>query len=218
MNDRSGSAKPAPPTRPAAPPAPAASATTPGTPQREPPPPSPPALTLSPLGSVLPPGIGRANSVVVSPPPETSPPPSTPSRPPPDPGRGSNPGAAPTAPAPIDLAAATVAAESAAIDVVLGGYRRAFTALDVERVAQVWPTVDRRALERAFRGLSKQAFEFHSCQVQPSGTEALASCSGRASFVPKVGGRATQVETREWQFTLSKQSGRWLITSVESKR
>ena len=155
--------------------------------------------------------IGGTNSVVVSPPPVLPTPPAATSRPPP----------APTpapAPSPIDLAAATVAAESAAIDVVLGGYRRAFTALDVERVAQVWPTVDRRALERAFRGLSKQAFEFHSCQVQPSGTEALASCSGRASFVPKVGGRATQVETREWQFTLSKQSGRWLITSVESKR
>ena len=226
LNNRSTSAKPAPPAPPSArpapptaPPAPASSATTTGVPQQLPPPP-PPALALSPaLGSALP-GIGRANPVVVSPPPEIPPPPSTPSRPPAEPGRG---GAAPapaasTPPSTIDLAAATAAVEIAAIDAVLGGYRRAFNALDVERVEQVWPEVDRRALERAFRGLAKQTFEFDTCQVRPNGTDAQASCSGRASYVPKVGGRGPQVETREWQFTLTKRNGRWVIAAVESKR
>lgn len=118
----------------------------------------------------------------------------------------------------MDLAAAAVAVDIAAIEGVLGGYRRAFSALDVERVQLVWPAVDSRALERAFRGLAKQTFEFERCDVQPNGVQARAVCSGRASFVPKVGGRAPQVESRQWVFALAKRSGHWVIDSVESKR
>jgi hypothetical protein len=203
---------------PPPPPLPAKPTPPPAGPQNLPPPPPPALGVFVPVGSA--PAGSRGNAVVVTPPPDIPVPPPTTSSRPPAAGTGT---AAPatagaTSPPPVDLAAAAAAVDVAEIEGVLGGYRRGFSALDVERVQQVWPGVDSRALERAFRGLERQTFEFESCQIQPKGTDAFATCSGRASFVPKVGGRATQVERREWTFTLSKRAGRWVIENVASKR
>jgi hypothetical protein len=200
------------PAKPEPPPAPPPAASRPAPPAPTTPAQNPPALTAS--GS--PAGPPRL-PVTVLPPPEIVTPPPAPSRPA-EPSRGAGSGTAAATTSPVDLAAAALAVNVAEIEGVLGGYRRAFNALDVARVQQVWPAVDNRALERAFRNLSKQTFEFESCQIEPRANDAHAICAGRASYVQKVGGRAPQVESRTWTFVLTKQSGRWLIHSVESKR
>jgi hypothetical protein len=100
---------------------------------------------------------------------------------------------------------------------VLGRYRQAYSALDVIGVSQVWPDVDDRALGRAFNQLESQTIEFGVCEIDMRAGEARASCDGRASYVPRVGARRTQVEARQWQFVLNKFENRWLIREVQAK-
>jgi hypothetical protein len=180
------------------------------------PPPSPALIVQQAPGSARA-AIAGANPSLVPLPPATPPPP------PPEPPRAlaSASSTAKPAGAPAPVAAdpvASAAAEVAAINEVLAGYRRAFNLLNVSRVEQVWPGVDGRALDRAFRGLTSQTFEFDDCRILPKGTHADAICVGRASYVLKIGGRTPQVEGREWSFSLTKRYDRWLIQSVEAKR
>jgi hypothetical protein len=111
-----------------------------------------------------------------------------------------------------------VAAETEAIQGVLGRYRTAFNALDASAAQQVWPTVDARTLERAFSGLAEQDLSFDSCRIDLNGVLAEATCRGRARFVPTVGSRTPQDQAREWRFSLRRQSNRgWLIEGVDAR-
>jgi hypothetical protein len=104
-----------------------------------------------------------------------------------------------------------------AIQAVLGRYRLAFTNLDSARVAAVWPSVDRQALDRAFSQLAQQEFSFESCQIAVSGVLATATCTGQARHVPKVGPRVSRLEARQWSFTLRKSKDDWIIDSISSR-
>jgi hypothetical protein len=109
-------------------------------------------------------------------------------------------------------------AESAAIQDVLGKYRSAFVALDVAAVRQVWPSVNQRSLDRAFRQLEEQDVSFFSCTIDVSGTSAAAACVGTTNFIPKVGNRSPQSGPSQWNFKLNKRSpDGWLIEDAQAR-
>jgi CheY-like chemotaxis protein len=98
---------------------------------------------------------------------------------------------------------------------VIQQYERAYERLDVDAARAVWPSLNTRALARAFDGLKEQALEFSHCRVAMESREATAICGGRASYVPRVGSQATRTEPREWTFRLRKIDHAWLIAKAE---
>jgi CheY-like chemotaxis protein len=102
---------------------------------------------------------------------------------------------------------------------VLEQYERAYERLDVNAARAVWPSLNTRALTRAFDGLKAQALEFSNCRVamEPREAEATAVCGGSASYVPRVGRQAARTESREWTFHLRKIDQDWLIAKAEVK-
>ena len=108
--------------------------------------------------------------------------------------------------------------DSAAIQNLLGRYRTAFGALDVAGVRQVWPSVNQRSLERAFRQLEEQDLFFFSCTIDVAGARAEAICVGSSTFIPTVGSRSPQSGPSQWNFKLSKKSaGPWLIDEAQAR-
>jgi hypothetical protein len=110
----------------------------------------------------------------------------------------------------------TAADERAAVRATLGRYEAAYSALDTTAASAVWPTVDRRALERAFDSLASQRVTLNICEVGVDGQRARANCSGRATWTPKVGG-GTQTQARQWTFDLRRADGGWQIVKVDSR-
>ena len=116
--------------------------------------------------------------------------------------------------------AAVVAADEAAIETTLRQYEEAYERLDAKAAVAVWPTVDQRALSRAFAGLASQSLDFRGCEVvvRAGASTATASCSGTAEYVRKVGDTRVRVEPRQWTFTLNKTQGAWRIEAVDGSR
>jgi hypothetical protein len=107
---------------------------------------------------------------------------------------------------------------NSAIRDVLGRYRSAFNALDVKAAQQVWPTVNQRTLDRAFGQLQQQNVSFDRCTIAVKGVLAEANCNGTTRFVPRVGSRSEQIESRQWNFSLRKAySGGWVIQEVQAR-
>ena len=86
--------------------------------------------------------------------------------------------AAPIRPRAPEAAAATVDAQ-AAIRATLGRYEAAYSGLSVPAARAVWPSVDQRALARAFDGLASQRVALGKCDVVVTGAT-------RARHVPAV--------------------------------
>jgi hypothetical protein len=122
------------------------------------------------------------------------------------------PAPAPAAPPPVS----PEARETAAVEAVLERYRLAFSTLN-SGVSDFWPGVNARALDKAFNELEQQRFEFDQCRVQLKGTQADATCTGSASFVPKVGDKTERTQPRQWSFRLVRAGNRWIIDSVQSR-
>jgi hypothetical protein len=100
---------------------------------------------------------------------------------------------------------------------VLGDYRAAYEQLNPQAVETVWPSVDTRALARAFNGLSSQSIGFDRCNVSVAAATARAACQGDVEYVKRVGGR-TQSARREWVFDLQKsEDGAWRIKSLTAR-
>jgi CheY-like chemotaxis protein len=98
---------------------------------------------------------------------------------------------------------------------VLQQYQRAYERLDVNAARAVWPSLDARALSRAFDGLKAQALEFSHCRLAMQTAEATAICGGSASYVPRVGRQSARTERREWTFRLRKVDHDWQIAKAE---
>jgi hypothetical protein len=113
-----------------------------------------------------------------------------------------------------------VAADQAAIERTLRQYKDAYERLDAKAASAVWPTVDQRALTRAFAGLASQSLDFRGCEVlvRAGASTATASCSGMAAYVRKVGDTRVRLEPRQWTFTLNKAQGMWRIEAVDGSR
>jgi hypothetical protein len=79
-------------------------------------------------------------------------------------------------------------------------YAKAYSDLNVEAVALVWPSVNRAALERAFESLDSERVSLGNCRIRIDGTTAHASCAGTGD--------------RSWDFDLEKSAEGWQITSA----
>jgi hypothetical protein len=97
---------------------------------------------------------------------------------------------------------------------LLDEYTGAFERLDVGAAKAVWPTVDDKALKRAFEQLASQRLTLESCGIRISGSTANARCRGSATYHPRIGTRSVQIASREWTFDLSKQDTAWRIVNT----
>jgi hypothetical protein len=102
------------------------------------------------------------------------------------------------------------------IRVVLDRYQTAYSRLDAQAAAEVWPSVDRRALQRAFDGLAVQTVNLGRCDIRIAPGSAEADCAGTARWTPRVGG-GTQSASRRWRFDLRHREGGWIIVSADVK-
>jgi hypothetical protein len=109
------------------------------------------------------------------------------------------------------------ASETGAIQTVLGQYRTAFRDLDAGAARAIWPSVDAKALGKAFESLERQDFIFNSCQIAVRDVRAVASCAGTARYVPRIGNRDLHDERRSWEFKLRKVDDVWLIDTVSAR-
>ncbi len=108
-------------------------------------------------------------------------------------------------------------AETRAIEQVLGQYRTAFNRLDAGAASAVWPTVTEKTLAKAFDSLASHDVSFDTCEIEIFSGLAEVACRGSARYVPKVGSRTPKDESREWKFSLRKNSGEWLIDRVDAR-
>jgi hypothetical protein len=96
---------------------------------------------------------------------------------------------------------------------VLSRYEAAYSGLDAGAAARVYPTVDQRALSRAFSALDSQQVTFKDCRIQVGISLAHATCTGTMTWRPKVGAGA-RTQARSWQFDLQQVGSDWQIGSV----
>ena len=132
--------------------------------------------------------------------------------------RAAAPAPAPEAPArPVPTSGNTVtdirSADRDKVRSVLSRYESAYSQLDAAAAARLYPGVDRKALSRAFGTLSSQQIQFDDCRILVTQSTASATCAGKASWTPKVGGGAKE-QARRWQFDLKQVAGDWQIGSV----
>lgn len=104
--------------------------------------------------------------------------------------------------------------DDAKVAEVLNAYARAYGDLDAAAARAVWPSVDERALARAFSTLSSQTVSFADCRIDVEGVTALASCRGYASYVGKIGSGGTRTEPRQWRFELRRVGEEWRIQNA----
>jgi hypothetical protein len=109
------------------------------------------------------------------------------------------------------------ASETGAIQTVLSQYRSAFRDLDAGAARAIWPSVDAKALSKAFESLERQDLVFNSCQIAIRDVRAVASCDGTARYVPRIGNRDRHDDRRTWEFKLSKVDEVWLIDTVSAR-
>jgi hypothetical protein len=114
------------------------------------------------------------------------------------------------------VSAATVRSDNTRVAQVLNQYARAYGQLDPTAARAVWPTVDERALTRAFASLESQDVSFDRCDIDVKGNLASASCRGTASYVGKVGSRQARTEPRQWNFELKLHGDDWKIEKAQA--
>jgi hypothetical protein len=109
-----------------------------------------------------------------------------------------------------------VSTDEADIRSTLTRFRTAYSQLNARAARDVWPSVDARALERAFQSLKSQDLRFESCDLTVNGSRAKAACKGRAVYVPRIGDQSPRLTDREWTFELRKADERWTIASART--
>jgi hypothetical protein len=136
----------------------------------------------------------------------------------PAPAAPSSPGGAADARGPAASLEATAAPDGIrdeeAVRRVLHDYVTAYRELDVDAAAQVWPSVDRRALSRAFSTLKSQELEFETCDVKTDGSDAVVRCRGKLRYVQKIGASTRRTSQQQWLFEMEKLGAAWKIGRV----
>jgi hypothetical protein len=130
---------------------------------------------------------------------------------------------APIPPAPLPATTASAAGSAIAlrsdntrVAQVLNQYARAYDRLDPDAARAVWPTVDERALTRAFASLASQDVSFDRCDIDVKGNLASASCRGTASYIGKIGSGQARTEARQWSFELKLHGDEWKIEKAQA--
>jgi hypothetical protein len=118
-----------------------------------------------------------------------------------------------TASAPREPALSGPVDSSAEIRMLLSRYETAFNRLDAAAASSVYPSVDRAALDRAFKGLVSQRVSLGLCDITVVGDIGGASCAGKARWEPRVGG-GLQTADRYWTFNLRRSTEGWRIEQI----
>jgi hypothetical protein len=160
--------------------------------------------TLPPESLPVPPAPAPAPAAAPEPAPAVSAPPAEPER------------VSPAASAPTGNDARSDVRADVAVRRTLARYEAAYSNLDVSAARAVWPTVDQRALARAFDGLASQRISLNDCDVVVTGATARATCSGAATWTAKVGGQQ-DTQARRWSFELRDAAGSWQIVRAEAR-
>ena len=125
----------------------------------------------------------------------------------------------PAEPPQVNIAPArtiVVVDETPAIQDVIRRYESAYERLDAAAAKRIWPSLDERALAKAFAGLASQTISLQPCHVDVTSSSAVALCNGYATYVGRVGNKAGQIQRRTWRFQLLKLGESWQIGSVQS--
>jgi hypothetical protein len=118
---------------------------------------------------------------------------------------------------PATAAAVVDSAPADGINAALRSLQAAYERRDAKLVKAVWPSVDERALARAFDGLRSQHVTFDRCQLDVKGTAGEVECRGVTTYVPRIGGQDTRTESRQWKFRVQKGDDHWLIMSAAAR-
>ena len=114
-----------------------------------------------------------------------------------------------------EAAASTVDAQ-AAIRTTLGRYEAAYSGLNVPAAHAVWPSVDQRALARAFEGLASQRVALDKCDIVVTRRH-RARDMFRQCRVDTEGRRRHERQSRHWSFDLANSGGTWQIVRAEAR-
>jgi hypothetical protein len=90
----------------------------------------------------------------------------------------------------------------------------AYARRDAGMVKELWPSVDARALARAFDSLRVQKLSFEACETRPQTGTGEIECRGETTYVPRVGAPYPRTESRQWRFRMERQGESWVIDSV----
>jgi hypothetical protein len=108
-------------------------------------------------------------------------------------------------------------AASAGITEALKDLELAYGRRDATLAKAVWPTVNERALARAFEGLRSQSVTFDRCKMDVAGAAGEVECHGVTTYVTRVGSQDRRTESRQWKFRVKKADAGWLIVSAAAR-
>jgi len=108
--------------------------------------------------------------------------------------------------------------DAAAVRDVLERYADAYTGLDANAAADVWPRVDRAALTRTFKALAWQRLVLDACHLDVSAVAAQATCTGSTSWALTTGNTTPHTERRHWTFDFARAGSDWQIVDVRENR
>jgi len=128
------------------------------------------------------------------------------------------PAAVPPSAAAVIAPSINTVAEESRVRSVINQYANAYGQLNAAGVRSVWPSVDERALAKAFSDLSAQSVAFDSCEISIIGVVAHASCRGPASYVRKYGSQEPRKETHTVRFDLKREGDMWKIQKAETRK
>ena len=107
--------------------------------------------------------------------------------------------------------------ESTAVAQVLDRYEQAYDRLDAGGAAAVWPSVNLRALERAFAGLQVQDLDFSTCTFAVSANDAAARCAGVLRYARRIGDTTPKTEQHVWTIEFARAGEIWRIVRVTAQ-
>jgi hypothetical protein len=125
--------------------------------------------------------------------------------------------AAPVAPAPAAVGGRIFDGESAALAGLLRQYESAYQRRDAAAAATLWPTVDLRALSRAFARLKMQSLEFGDCTFAVAQTEATARCVGVLRYAQRIGDPSIQTDHHVWTVEFVRGGDGWKIARITAQ-
>ena len=107
--------------------------------------------------------------------------------------------------------------ESLSLAQILGHYEQAYDRLDADGAAAIWPSVDSRALARAFARLQVQDLDFGDCTFAVSANDATARCAGVLRYARRIGDTSPKTEHHVWTIEFARAGEAWRIVRVTAR-
>jgi hypothetical protein len=107
--------------------------------------------------------------------------------------------------------------ESVALAKVLSRYEQAYNHLDAGAAAAIWPSVDVRALRRAFARLENQDLQLRDCTFAVSASDAAVRCAGVLQYAQRIGDRTPKTERHVWTIEFVRAGAQWQIARVTAQ-